>query len=573
MTDINNILNQSNYLDAQNFDVNDFNIDDIYQAFISSIDKIKSKVNISSISQLVKFDNDKYLTINSAVKPELLVQESRCHAFFRLLGFPVVAEDQTSYYNPGHDVTGRTQKKTINNAQKLNIANNVGDKFRTISLAREKYTNELMRIFSLQNSIDAGVLSLLSGTNVRKFNDHMQNADAFDFELKDQQYNIVLESIVGTNDSIRLENYTNVDGYGPGDKTIAILKKQAHYIRPFMVDPIIDFSISPAENRIVVPFVPDETYAKLSDEKILNPPLLETIIRNRFTAGSFASDAGSSQEFVVNLATTLDAIKDEDTLQRAMDMSNNLTMSEKNQFSYFLNLSRVMIEKLVEAQDVIKSVQGLYYWVPIPSTIGPEGGSKSHDVFISKDFYQNHSELVTELDAEIMRAVVKNLLNKYSNEGNKAKGSPNVLNTGKNTKPNGTFGANNNTALGDLAQQNLDYLTSQRSKAMEKAARSLQIVEMIMGEYSGLGLCDVIAITGALYIMPKGDLLGFLDADAQERMQNALGFTKDELALLVAPSTYPASIKQAQNSFMEHVCNFYNLMDKLYQDQIQVAGS
>ena len=30
-----------------------------------------------------------------------------------------------------------------------------------------------------------------------------------------------------------------------------------------------------------------------------------------------------------------------------------------------------------------------------------------------------------------------------------------------------------------------------------------------MGEFSGLGLCDIIAVMGALYIMPKASLLGF----------------------------------------------------------------
>ncbi|MGO9428290.1 hypothetical protein, partial [Rhodoblastus sp.] len=33
--------------------------------------------------------------------PVLLAQESRCHAFYRILGLPVVNASGSQYYNPG----------------------------------------------------------------------------------------------------------------------------------------------------------------------------------------------------------------------------------------------------------------------------------------------------------------------------------------------------------------------------------------------------------------------------------------------------------------------------------------
>ncbi len=45
-----------------------------------------------------------------------------------------------------------------------------------------------------------------------------------------------------------------------------------------------------------------------------------------------------------------------------------------------------------------------------------------------------------------------------------------------------------------------------------------------MGEFSGLGLLDIIAIQSALWIMPMNSLLGMIDVRAFERMKK---FRKD----------------------------------------------
>jgi hypothetical protein len=92
------------------------------------------------------------------------------------------------------------------------------------------------------------------------------------------------------------------------------------------------------------------------------------------------------------------------------------------------------------------------------------------------------------------------------------------------------------------------------------ANTALQTVEIIMGEWSGLGLCDIIAVMGALYIMPQGSLLGFLDDDAYERMLTALNLQNNP------PSGGNPGIEQAQMDFVDSVQGMYNLMQDIYQN-------
>src|SRR6266404_5890414 len=116
------IPNQSNFQDRQNFEID---IDKIYSDFIQEIDTNRSVVNISNQGNQVILNVLKKETIagiTRLLKIEETPQESRCHAFYRLIGFPVVASDKR-YYNPGFDIT-QNEDTTIKLSDKIDIANN-----------------------------------------------------------------------------------------------------------------------------------------------------------------------------------------------------------------------------------------------------------------------------------------------------------------------------------------------------------------------------------------------------------------------------------------------------------------
>src|SRR5271166_2177026 len=97
----NQIPNQINYQSDQNFDID---INSVYADFIQSIDAIRSYANSASISDqaatsIFKSGDQTLAKLKAQVSTLTTYQESRCHAFYRILGFPVVGSD-FQYYNP-----------------------------------------------------------------------------------------------------------------------------------------------------------------------------------------------------------------------------------------------------------------------------------------------------------------------------------------------------------------------------------------------------------------------------------------------------------------------------------------
>ena len=92
-------------LDSTFFDQVDINVNNLHESIIKKIDSIRSYIVVSSVKidkniNLDKQDFDEILKKN--IKKEKDPQESRCHAFYRLIGLPVVDKDGYGY-NPGFD--------------------------------------------------------------------------------------------------------------------------------------------------------------------------------------------------------------------------------------------------------------------------------------------------------------------------------------------------------------------------------------------------------------------------------------------------------------------------------------
>lgn len=545
--------NQYNY---QNNQIYQIDINKIYSDVIQEIDSIRSYVNttnpnnVSSLLESLKSTSSKIHNI----KTETDKQESRCHAFYRMIGFPVVNANY-EIYNPGHDIHFDSILKLDD---KINIALNPISGFKKISFERETYNLKMLDIFANSNSIDAGVLSITSGSsglksiNLRKFSSPFKNDNAFDMKASEQSYTFELLSMVGKNE-IFLFNYQDVNGFF----TSKLNKTKNHIIKPFIVDPIIDFSVNPNHNRVSVPFPKNQLYTKVSFNKFAKRPIIEKVIRDRFSLDTNIKDAGTASETIVNYVKNIPAIKDENIIKRISSNSNIYKISEQAQFTSYLNIIREMMVKLVDSLRIIHKTQTLYYWVPRPSKIGPEGGCEVRNVFIPTNI---DSELITEKDNNILNKIIQSNLNQFNTQTIKNNGTADT--GGFLNDFFQSFSSETTSALGDSTQNTLDSLIIQRKKILDKANEALKTVEIIMGEFSGLGLCDIIAILGALYLMPKDKLTGFLDIDAYNRMTEIPEFKK-------IPK---ADYQDAMNSFALTVKDFYNLMDKIYEDLIRNKG-
>ena len=102
-----------------------------------------------------------------------------------------------------------------------------------------------------------------------------------------------------------------------------------------------------------------------------------------------------------------------------------------------------------------------------------------------------------------------------------------------------------------------------RSQLLDEAGQALQTIEMIMGEFSGLGLCDIIAIMGSLYVMDISYVLGLLDKDAYTRATIMLGDS-----LPVPDGDIQACLAQLTSTVMQ----FYQIMDVVFSNTLKTSA-
>ena len=513
--------------------------------------------------------------------PTISAQESRCHAFYRVLGLPVIASDNT-FYNPGFDSMKGDRKITLE--QKIIIAGKVDPKFEAISQARETWAENTAQIFASPNSVEAGVLSLTSGTQfvgIRKFAaPFLLNTAANwqDYTITDQQYQVPSSTLVGNNIASLAYDFQDAGGLSLGNDgtvdnatTYSIFFNHQHIIVPFMVDPRIDFSIWATESqtavgisqRVAVPFVTSNTALTTSSTANAPRPLIEKIIRDVFAQSNQTSSAGDGVAAAVKTIQEFQSYQSNNFGNKTIStifQNNIFQTTQVDALANFLQKIQSLMQVLVAAMHKVSEAQGKYYWLPIPSTSGPEAGCTIREVYLNQN---TNTVLITPNDFDISFNQLQVLMSSLTTSVAQSTATPD---RGSYNPPIAwpmTYDETSSDSNGSLSNNTQDKIDVIRNKELSDASESLQIIEMIMGEYSGLGLCDILAIRGALSVLSLPDLLGFLDADAFIRAQNALGFSASQAQ---------SSITTSMTNFTQAVYEFYQLMDQVFLNYSNSSG-
>jgi hypothetical protein len=601
------ITPQSNYQSNQNYDAD---VGALFKDYVTGgstpndnepgenigIDDIRAQISVT-VTGMKTADLITSLNINpnsstpaptpNTTTPILLAQESRCHAFYRIIGFPVVNSDQSAYYNPGFDITKSYYKQNnltqkIPLSQKITIASNVGAKFEAISAARENWVATTSQLFSTPTSVEAGVLALTSGTygsngiiNIRDFNVLKNVGTPFDYTIADQTYATASQSCLVGNQSQLLAVFQDgsansilTTSTGASKTPSQAFFSHQHIIAPFNVDPRIDFSIwgnesrtsSGTSRRIAVPFVTDASFLQVSSTATAIRPILEGIIRKRVYQASQSAVAGDAVNNAMTVVASDPKIGSIPFIG-SMPISNIFSgsvfsLDQQNSFADYLSFIQTLMQKLVVALHKVQAVQGIYYWLPVPNTTGPEGGSQIRDVPLNSNFSQS---LITDEDFNIIYNQAQVIFSNISIAATQANGTPDPGGTslGFNSSPI-TFNKDTSNAQGDRSTNTMNILGKKRDKKLTDASTALQTIEMILGEFSGFGLVDIVAVVGTLYTMSMSNLMGFLDQDAYGRAQTILGSG--------IPSQSP--IITSMTSLLQGVSGFYQIMDQVFIDTL-----
>lgn len=530
--------------DDQNYDVE---IDKIYQNFIIEIDKIRSHVSVQDNPSLSVVITANVSQAPTNITVEQTPQESRCHAFYRLLGFPIT--DGTDLYSPGFDKLNNSDlnKTSVKNKIAINLFNI--PKIKDLLDSRENDPRKFLSLFSVQD-VDAMVLGM-SLQDIRSLTSLSKVSGALDSDLSHQSY---------VNDlGNRLKN-TVINNNNHA--TSPMIGNRRHILAPFIVDPRIDESITPKRNRLAVPFLADKSETKLTDNIYLKRPYIEKVCRDRLDTTPKITTLGQRTIDIINSIKSNDFISGNAIIQKAFD-PNNIT-ANTIQFANYFNAIRSVLCKLYEsvrkvslvlAADPKSNGQAHFNWTPIPNKFGPEKGSTTRDLITG----QSSDPSNTPNDSQIINLLYTQGLNNISNKITTLQTADlgGFAFDGTELTPD----QNSSDSFGDQIQSPITMYQNMRKDETDDANEAIRIIEIIMGEYSGLGLLDILVISSAFWVSDIKDILGMLDDTAIDRM---LVVPNLQAAEVKARKTNGANVSDSLQNYQNKVKEIYDVCDQLY---------
>ena len=518
---------QSKFFDDQ--DVLDADIDKLYQNFIVPIDSIRSHFNA--------------LVNNAQEQNSPQYQESRCHAFYRMIGFPVVDPNggPTGFYSPGFDPNLNTDQAGIATNKQIaqNIINNNNFISKQLS-PREQIYKSYAKIFSVGDITSQAVA--LGSIFIRSFDKQFSGTDPFVYDpnqiqtVNDRLNEIAKffgpEVIMGTTSTTSIgvsaavatvaasQSISSILGSIVGTANNVSVFSSNHLLKPFIVDPRIDSGVRPNRNRICAPFLKDKSQTKLFQSQTgtsdsLSRPYIEKVISTRFNNQNVTTLPGG--DFINKIIEEIKAdfnVTDPELISVISSPLEQLNQSDLTIFNNYFKIIRSLVQALVESITEIEYIRANMNWQPIPdSKNGVEAGTNGGKI---PDAVPNDPNNMT-LENDIIQQTRK----KYINDIEFSVGLQGVADPGDfvfSSFDDTVF--NVNKSVQKSFDETLQILNDGRNQLGNSGIDYLKDIEIIMGEFSGLGLIDIVAIQAALWLMDPNALLGLIDQRAIDRIND-----------------------------------------------------
>jgi hypothetical protein len=468
----------------------DLDIGNLVQKYIVPIDQYRSHN-----APIVTGSPDQH-QLTSSLQP----QESRCHAFYRILGLPVI-EPGGNLFSPGYNPLLTGDETDRNNSISSKIPINV----KNIVSQRESSARDRLSRFAIQN-VDTSVYSLGLATPKGQRNFFVSMGEStLDSPFPQIQTISARTKFINT-------FFQNKDG-SKINNTFEIV---THILAPFTTDPIISANLDPksGSGSVIVgaPFL-DRNDLEYEKGKYAKRPGLEFILRLRLrqqnlintyaTAGivfpTAASNTASKSEKISSILgvgiSTVDAEKLFGIGLVEFYMVNDLVRTYKGLISIYHKNIKVI-------EDVSKKIM----WIPLPNQGGPEAGTVvSSDFIVPKGFQDSW-----EIDRRISQLQTKAILAKNQDDiGTNSDGTALSFSD---------FTISEFQNMADTFDNDLTNANSQKNSLESQGSNALRTIELISGEVSGLGLIDILAIYMTLWSVDIPILLDLIDDQAADRL-------------------------------------------------------
>lgn len=541
------VIPESGFDDIQNVITN---IQELSKQYVGPIDLLKSIYKPAPSNSLSASQNVAQVADINIDNPP----ESRTHCFYRMVGFPVLAPDG-SFYNPGYEPNSN---KNADKKAKVNAAFLANTQL-TIYMQTREFIAILRRMIFVNQDINSTGYALAL-RYCKTFSGYFdKNSMGVDPLKGDPQVYSVNDRVNALNNFYQDNNITS---------TTSTFDKQNHILRPFVVDPLIDNTVNPVENRICVPFLNTKEDTKINAQASpLKRPIIEFICRLRLQQTN-QTDTYFLQN-ALNLINGQTASSDssiQDIKDTILALTNNDNLSDiANNQKFLLDIQGFSDIQTSTLEMLIKAIKGLIFQLdetirdldiitrkidfqPIPDKNGPEFGGTIRTT-INSIYDQKIANLtILNLNNQRQQQIIIDKLG----GGNELFASAVLSSSQKNYK------------------DEIDKLQRQKSDLSQEALDDLSDIERICGEVSGLGLIDILAIYTALWAIDIDSLIALLDDNAFQRLYDfnpELRNTQVEARYSSGKSAI--SCIDALKNFEINVFNVLSFADKI----LTIAGS
>lgn len=531
----------------------DFDIDSLYQRFIGPIEakRSHSAPNIL-LSNTVKTQTSDSVTqsaqvdLNNAYVDNNNPQESRASAFYRMIGLPIMDKNFNFYnggFNPTKAQSALTKNSKISSSPDLNV----------LKMQTDREFDARKRIQIFQSSfVDSSVFAL-GQQYIKKFKifskPKFNDLDSQKFSIPDRQTFIS-------------QFYTNGDDTDINN----FFSSGTHIIRPLLNNAIIDNTIMPANRMVCAPFLKNKTDTRLEKDNYLDRPGIEFILRIRLQQISesdlisgIINDLDPNQNVTdiskADLSLIASALLDKNKITDS-DILKTLGQSsvEINTINNLIKMIKGCVIELKNSIDTINSTIQNIDWTPLPSELGSEdfkGLTISNIVLLKTS--------TSELEKRIKQLTIKSILAKQTSSVSESDIGNFAFSYFEQTQKQFS------DALNDASEQKNNYILY--------GAKALRNIEIIVGEISGLGLIDILAIYTALWAIDLDVLLSLLDNESFQRLTTNNELINSNVQKRIDNGgDATINLSDAMQKLENQITNILDFSDKLF-DQTKENGS
>lgn len=551
-------ISESSLEDIQSIEID---LNELERKYITPIELVRSlsaPQTLSRRSESRVFNQDTADRIRSdelnSAHTDREPQESRCHAFYRMIGLPVMSEDLGSFYNPGFNPS-RTKLAV---ETRSSVSNRVPPIIRRMHQSREFDARSRLAVFkkgTTEASTFAVIMNILRPFQVINTSLSLLDQDNQRVPIPERRQKV-------------LDNYLKADE-SEFESTDNVFDSVSHILRPMTVDPILESSVLSEDKIICEPFLKTQADTNISARVALKRPVIEQILRLRLKE-STQTDLVNNIIFTLNSSEDVEGLSDADAVRIANALlaenkingqnvtSINATSLEALRLNTLVKTIKALVDLLVKSVEQIKNVEENISWTPLPDTNGPE--------FV-KDFSLSNL-IIKKKQTSILDRRISSLLikaaesNNLQRIGNRVIGDEDVF---------ALSSFESNTKNFELE---LNESIEQRREYIRKGSNSLRAIEMITGEVSGLGLIDILAIYTALWAIDLDTLLSLLDNNAFERLiassNSEINLRNSNVNNRIDNGT-SFSVFEALQRFEAQVISILAFADKLIEQKMAVS--